>query len=51
VEAVEATLDQVQQVVEVELVLREQRRQQLQIQAVVAELETVVLQDLQVHQE
>jgi hypothetical protein len=52
VEAVEVILDQVQQVVEMVLTLDLQmQRQQLQIQAVVEVLETVVPQDLQVHQE
>jgi hypothetical protein len=52
VEAVEVILDQVQQVVEMVLTLDLQmQRQQLQIRAVVEVLETVVPQDLQVHQE
>ena len=48
----EVILDQVQLVVEMVLTLDLQmQRQQLQIQVAVEELETVVLQDLQVHQE
>ena len=48
----EVTLEQVQQVVEmVPTVGLQMQRQQLQIQVAVEVLETVVPQDLQVHQE